>query len=142
MYCNEFGFFQTPNQVYSLRSAAISVPWWPEYCKNIYGKFLPKLHVNETNGYYGGFDITGDNIFYGVASEDPWTFATMRELHNPLAQKTMQVGMADCENCAHCVDLGTPSADQPAELTQVQDEIRIAIGRWLDEAKTKREAKI
>lgn len=101
---------------------------------------MPKLHVNETNNYYGGLDITGDNIFYGVASEDPWTFATMRKLHNPFTQKTMQVGMADCENCAHCADLNPPTADQPAELTQVQDDIRIAIGRWLDEAKTRKEA--
>lgn len=78
MYCNEFAFFQTPNNVFPLRSEAIAVPWWPEYCKGIYGQKLPALHVEETNKFYGGLDITGDNIFFGVAIEDPWSFATMR----------------------------------------------------------------
>lgn len=48
--------------------------------------------------------------------------------------------MSDCENCAHCVDLDPPRDDQPIELTQTQEGIRQAIGKWLNEAAEKRTA--
>lgn len=71
-YCNEFGFFQVPNPVFPLRSERLALPFWPAYCKRIFGKDMPQPHVSATNQRYGGLDISGENIFFSNSAEDPW----------------------------------------------------------------------
>jgi hypothetical protein len=76
-YCNEFGFFQTPNPVYPLRSAEIDLAFWEPYCKRIFGADFADAHTDETNNYYHGLAITGKNIYFANSSEDPWQTAGM-----------------------------------------------------------------
>jgi len=100
-----------------MRSKQIDLPFWPDYCKRIFGDGLPDNHTEITNSHYGGLDIKGENIFFANASEDPWQWAGMRQLHKE--QSKMQVGYIDCTDCGHCIDFHTPTPDQPAELTKV-----------------------
>ena len=37
-YCNEFGFYQTPNDTNPMRNALLVESFWPDYCKRIFGK--------------------------------------------------------------------------------------------------------
>mmetsp|Transcript_657 Transcript_657/g.888 ORF Transcript_657/g.888 Transcript_657/m.888 type:complete len:243 (-) Transcript_657:206-934(-) len=119
-YCTEFGFFQTPNDEQPLRSRAIDIDFWPDYCGRIFGTKV-ETRTDDTNKLYGGLDIEGDNIFFLNGSEDPWQYAAMRELRHPkTTQSTMKTAYINCDSCAHCVDFHTPSDDQPEALTKAQ----------------------
>lgn len=79
-YCTEFGFFQTPNPKYPMRSQRLDEHYWLDYCQRIFGRDLPPPHVDATNARYGGLNITGENIYFANAIEDPWQWAGMREI--------------------------------------------------------------
>lgn len=55
-----------------MRSQVLSLPYWPDYCKRIFGSKLPSNKNAETNKLYGGVNIRGNNIFFANAEEDPW----------------------------------------------------------------------
>ena len=110
-YCNEFGFFQTPNDDYPMRSQVLVESFWPDYCQRVFGQEII-TKTDETNAHYGGTNIRGDNIFFLNGSEDPWQFAAMTELRHPnTTQKTMTAHLIECDTCAHCVDFHSPTAD-------------------------------
>lgn len=92
-----------------------------------------------SNEYFGGLDITGSNIFFLTASEDPWQYAGMIEIHDPLVQKDMVAFHIDCVDCGHCIDLHSSSPTDPASLTQGRSQAVTQITEWLQEDKEKRE---
>ena len=100
-----------------MRSQVLHLDFWPDYCKRVFGKHLPETTHEKTNNNYGGLNITGRNIFFANAEEDPWQWAGMREIQNPRRQSKMTAAMINCDDCGHCIDFHTPSDDQPAELT-------------------------
>ena len=130
-YCNEFGFFQTPNSVEAMRSEVLEINFWPDYCTRIFGtKF--QTETDRTNAIYGGLDITGDNIYFLNGQEDPWQYAGMREIRHPTTtQKNMQASYIECDTCAHCVDFHTPTDDQPQALTDAQNAVAAQVALWL-----------
>ena len=88
-FCTMFGFFQTPNKIYPLRSFDLELPYWHDFCKYIFDPALPATKDGWTNQYFGGLNIEGDNIFFFTASEDPWQYCGMRTIHNPAKQQNM-----------------------------------------------------
>lgn len=40
--------------------------------------------------------------------------------------------VANCTDCAHCVDLYTPKADDAAELKKIRDEQYLTIISWIE----------
>lgn len=70
-YCNEFGFYQTPNDENPMRSEILVEAFWPDYCERIFGKAMD-ADTDGTNSHYGALNIQGDNIFFLNGSEDPW----------------------------------------------------------------------
>ena len=112
--------------------------FWPDYCNRIFGKKIV-TRTKETNEYYGGLDIKGDNIFFLNGSEDPWQYAAMREVSHPdTSQKTMHSAYINCDSCAHCVDFHTPKDDQAESLTAAQKAVAEQVGMWLEDAKKAR----
>lgn len=55
-----------------MRSSYIDAPFWLNYCKRIFGDNLPTPAIDYSNSYFGGLEITGENIFFANAIEDPW----------------------------------------------------------------------
>lgn len=55
-FCHEFGFFQTPNFPFTIRSHALDDPFWIDYCKRIFNN-ATYVDNDATNAYYGGLDI-------------------------------------------------------------------------------------
>ena len=96
-YCTQFAFFQTPNDVFPMRSEELGLPFWSYYCKAIFGDDIGEPAVDQVNKLYGGLDIMGDNIFFLNGSEDPWQYAAMTEIkqsqttHPPCRQLTSSV---------------------------------------------------
>ena len=40
----------------------------------------------------------------------------------------MQAAMSDCNDCGHCVEMYTPTPEDPPQV----NEVRIAINNWLN----------
>lgn len=81
-YCTEFAWFQTPNDQFRTRSPAINLTFWTDYCRRIYDPSLPDVNVTKVNEKYGGLNITGKNIFFFNAIEDPWQYAGLLDYQN------------------------------------------------------------
>jgi hypothetical protein len=111
-----------------MRSEVIALDFWPDYCYRIFGVKIDTA-TDKTNEYYGGLDITGDNIFFLNGSEDPWQYAGMREIQHPdTTQKTMTAHYIECDSCAHCVDMHEPYEGQPQNLTDAQNAVADQVG--------------
>ena len=74
-------------------------------CQRVFDVTIPPPAIEFTNNYFGGLNITGSNIFFMNAIEDPWRYAGMQKIHDPVLQKDMRAHLIDCKDCAHCVDL-------------------------------------
>ena len=123
-----------------MREKALTLDYWPDYCKRIFGREI-ETKTDQTNKLYKGLNIRGDNIFFLNGSEDPWQYAGMRDLpHKHTTQRTMSVEYIECDTCAHCVDFTTPKDDQPEALTNAQTAVANEVARWISEAQDKRQA--
>lgn len=72
-----------PAAVNPMRSSLINETFWVPYCEAIFKKPIGPPKVKYYLDKYGGLDITGKNIFFFNAGEDPWQYAGMRSLKNP-----------------------------------------------------------
>jgi hypothetical protein len=79
-YCTEFGWFQMANKEHPLRSSLINETYWVPYCQSIFGDTIGEPAVQYYIDRYGGLNITGKNIVFANAIEDPWQYAGMRQL--------------------------------------------------------------
>lgn len=58
--------------------------------------------------------------------EDPWRWASLQESKGNIISK-----IANCTNCAHCVDLYTPKSTDAPELKKIRDSEYLEIMSWL-----------
>lgn len=139
-YCTEFGFFQTPNHTFPLRSEEMNLEWWLDYCRRVFGDDFAAPADHAVNHYYGGLDIKGDNIFFLNGSEDPWQYAAMTSIKHPHTfQSTMKSILIECDSCGHCVDTHSPTEGQPEALTRAQHEVANTVAMWLKEAREEKQ---
>ena len=122
--CTEFGWFQVPNKVFPMRSQLLGPDYWLQFCKDVFADDVGPPNVDYYNSLYGGLDIQGSNIVFANAIEDPWQYAGMREIHDPATQSGMVAHMINCNNCAHCIDLRTPSPTDTPGLTVIRQKIQ------------------
>ena len=60
----------------------------------------------------------------------------MTEIQHPTTtQSTMQSVYIECDTCGHCVDMNSPKAGQPENLTKAQHTAADTVSKWLTEAK-------
>lgn len=113
------------NKEHPLRSTLINETYWVPYCQSIFGASIGEPKVDFYTNLFGGLNITGDNIIFANAIEDPWQWAGMREVQNPTTtQKNMVAVLINCNNCGHCVDLSTPSSADAPTLTNARNKIK------------------
>ena len=122
LICNEFGYFQGPNNLdYPIHSQMQNLTYYLDFCQNIFYKEIPPPQIDASNAYYGGYKIKGDNILFVTSSEDPWQFVGMRYLHDPDGlQKGSKAHYVNCPDCSHCVDLRSPSPSDAYALNQTR----------------------
>jgi hypothetical protein len=117
-----------------MRSNLINSTYWVPYCEAIFGP-IGEPKVDYYIAKYGGLNITGDNIVFANAIEDPWQWAGMRHLQDPTkTQKNMLALLIDCNNCGHCIDLSTPSPADTPGLTAARAKILNQLTTWLNSA--------
>lgn len=135
MTCTELAYFQTAPKDNPIRSKKVDLDWHRESCNTIFGKSLmdtiwpPK--VEDTNNIYGGVDFSGFNVFFTNGVEDPWQWAGIRE--NPAdPRKDWQYDaiVVNCTQCAHCVDLYSPTASDAPELVHTRNLFEERLSSW------------
>jgi len=104
-----------------MRSSLLSIDYWYEYCHFIFPTFYERPLVELTDSNFGGFLIKSTRTFFTNGVEDPWKWAAMRTADEKLDQVAM---VADCVDCAHCVELYTPKPSDPIEVKQIREDIR------------------
>ena len=126
-YCSEYGWFQVPSEDHVMRSTMLEHEYWYKMCARSFGKGMPvEPAAQQTRIDQGGWDISSSNIFFANGVEDPWKWATRMDSNETLNQVAR---VSDCDNCGHCVELYTPSADDAPELV----ETREMIINWVDD---------
>jgi len=65
----------------------------------------------------------------------------MRSIHNPDTQSEMKAVLMECANCGHCIDLGTPTPNDPIEVTNAREDIFEQIQIWLAADAAKKQLK-
>jgi hypothetical protein len=125
--CSEFGWLQTPatNSQYSMRSKRINLDFYKQYCHDIFGiPIWPK--PNLVNLELGGLNLQATNLVMFNGAEDPWQWASKLN-----STSTIQSVYIDCADCAHCVELYTPKADDAQVLKDARITIDVNIAKWL-----------
>jgi len=86
--------------------------------------------VEETNAEFGGLDNRGKRIYFFNAIEDPWQYAGMRNITDPEKHPDQKAWLIDCENCAHCVDLKTPTDSDADSLKNGREDAYKQLDAW------------
>jgi hypothetical protein len=71
-YCTEFGWFQEVNTEFPTRSSSLDAEYWIDYCQRIFGSSIAPPDIESINSYFKGVMMTGKNVYFATASEDPW----------------------------------------------------------------------
>ena len=114
-----------------MRSQLLGPDYWLKWCKDIFDDTVGPPAVNFYNKWYGGLNITGDKIVFANAAEDPWQYAGLTKIQNQTSQAGMKTVYINCNNCAHCVDLHTPSPADAPTLTNARSLIKQTVAQWL-----------
>ena len=99
--------------------------YWPEMCERVFSGLnmsgLPQASQTEISE--SGFNGMGSNTFFTNGVEDPWQWATIRDVN----QESQRARTSDCVDCGHCVEMYTPTPEDSDELNATRDDIRLWI---------------
>lgn len=124
-----------------MRSKFIGPQYWTPFCEAVFGKdYASDPNVDWINQSRGALDIQGSKIIFANAIEDPWRYAGMQKIQDPTTQSGMEAVLINCQNCAHCVDLKTPSPVDAPTLTNARNKIKAKLTLWLTPSKEEIEA--
>lgn len=112
-----------------MRSPYLALPYWPSMCERVFeGLNMSGLpQASETQISESGENGLGTNTFFTNGSEDPWQWATLRKVNND----TQFAKTSHCTDCGHCVEMYTPTPNDPTEVQETRDEIRAWIAGLL-----------
>lgn len=124
--CSELGWFQSahPNPDEALRSSRVDVNFFLNFCKEIFGDDVTP-DVQLANLKRGGMALDVSNLIMVNGCEDPWKWASRTSDY-----KQVRGYVAECDNCAHCVELYTPSHNDSWNLWWTRVKINYHVGRW------------
>ncbi|CAI2362492.1 unnamed protein product [Moneuplotes crassus] len=129
--CANLGYFQTPAKaegVPPMRPANIEVDFWEEFCERVFGiNIFPD--ADHWNARYGATSPATTKIIFTNGGEDPWQHAGVTETKNPHLIPIV----IDCDNCAHCVDLGGDHPTDAPELTEARARIADIFEKWIQQ---------
>ena len=124
--CTELAYWQVAPASNPVRSKQVDEQYYRDLCNFLFGLTELPL-VNETNVYYGGNVTAADETVFDNGIQDPWQWAGVRESLGA----TKEAVVVDCDGCAHCSTLYTPTDSDPAPLQQARDLIRQKYEKWL-----------
>ncbi|XP_053565946.1 LOW QUALITY PROTEIN: putative serine protease K12H4.7 [Bombina bombina] len=126
--CTEFGFFQSSDSI-SQPFSGFPLRFYVQQCSDIYGPALTFSaiadSIQETNEYYGGFNIQGSRIIFPNGLIDPWHALG---INANLSSELLAIQMPDA---AHCADMYPARPEEPACLPFTRQYIFEILNKWL-----------
>lgn len=58
--------------------------FWVGYCQRLYGQNITGPDIPYSQKVYGSLDMKASNIAFVNSVEDPWRFASMRFVEDPM----------------------------------------------------------
>jgi pimeloyl-ACP methyl ester carboxylesterase len=130
--CTQLGYFQVAPPFGSLRPAAVDLRYHLRHCQAVFGVPLdPRDAAAQLIRDFGGPRPNGTNILFTNGSQDPWRHASVTT--PVLGRPSITVLTVACEDCGHCVDLGSGDgrADGGVGVALAHDLAVTLVGRWL-----------
>ena len=123
--CTEFGFFKPTYANTSVFWAPLPVEKISAYCAMIFG--IPNMQPNteNTNSYYGGYDLQASNVLFTNGLLDPWHLLSITEDQTPTQQSYVQ---AVTYEAGHCAPMTTPTANDPPSLKAARQKVESFLG--------------
>jgi len=110
-----------------MRSSLLNLDFFSEFCADAFGEGTwPK--VERKNIEYGGLEAKSSKIIFSNGNEDPWRWASLQKTD----AEELYPQVITCDNCAHCVDLYTPSPSDAPDLKKARDQQFQTISEWID----------
>ena len=105
-----------------MRSPYLSAEYWPAMCERVFeGLNMQGLpQYAESFISQSGINSRSTNTYYTNGAEDPWKWATLRYPNND----TQIARTSDCDDCGHCVEMYTPTQNDPIEVQETREDIR------------------
>ena len=91
--------------------------------------------AQEVNDHYGGIGLKTSYTMFVYGIDDPWQGAEMMALQDPnnAHRDHIAVIVADCDSCAHCIDLHQDNEANPTGLQKAHTEMRELLLQWFHE---------
>lgn len=102
----------------------MNMDYWKVFVLNI---FNLEIEFVDTAVTQADLNYGGENIIFLNGGDDPWQWASIKD---PVNEKQV-VRLIDCDDCGHCVDLHTPSDQDPQALKDARTLIKSTLGQWL-----------
>merc|ERR1719491_1056603 len=85
--------------------------------------------TQRTNAKFGGPNPKAQRVFYSNFQDDPWFQASVMPPRDVDPQQPYE--LAECDDCGHCMDFGTPRKSDPLQLKQVRSRFEKYLDLWL-----------
>ena len=100
--------------------------FWKGYCTRAFGReTYPDTKL--WNLRYGAKKPAVSKVIYMNGDEDPWKQAGIIESKNIF----IHTYHLQCDNCAHCVDLRSPTDGAPKEVDSARKKAEKILARWI-----------
>ncbi|MEE6510930.1 hypothetical protein FKM82_031266 [Ascaphus truei] len=126
--CTEFGFFQSTDSA-SQPFSGFPLSYHVQQCSDIYD---PAFNIStvtdsvqQTNEYYGGFNIKGSRIVFPNGLIDPWHALG---INSDLGSDLFAIPMPDA---AHCANMYPVRPEEPPILPTARRYIMALLDKWL-----------
>jgi len=127
--CNEFGYYQSTDSTNQPFGQHVPVAYIEDTeCTQVFGQTAAQIQANAdtTNSYYKGVKGNEKKVFLPNGSIDPWhNLAIYQAAPDPSDTLGYMTGTS------HCYDMGDDISTDPAQLTNVRNQITQQIGQWL-----------
>ncbi|KAM9801291.1 thymus-specific serine protease [Neosynchiropus ocellatus] len=126
--CSEFGFYQStdsPNQPF----AGFPLSYQVKQCADYYNISAGQLAeaVEETNEYYGGYNVRATRIIFPNGSIDPWHALGITQ------DISANLPAVFIKGTAHCANMYPARSQDPLQLTMAREHILLLLQQWLKE---------
>ncbi|MBN3295719.1 YM67 protease, partial [Amia calva] len=126
--CTEFGFYQStdsPNQPF----VGFPLPYHLQQCSDIFGASFNASSVadavQQTNEYYGSYDIRSSRIVFPNGSIDPWhALGITKDISDDLPAVFIN-------GTAHCANMYPAREEDLPQLVFARDHIFSLLQKWL-----------
>ena len=117
-----------------MRLKRVDRKYFSTLCTRAFGLRPLEPDVQSVQKNYAGAELNTSHIFFTFGRDDPWQSAwpegSLKRMEREGGHGGGKYMRIECDDCAHCVDLGQMSSG-PAEVQAVRQAAASAICGWV-----------